>query len=102
MKIVVSPKFAKDIKKLKNHQMKRRIVDKMVGFSEVILACEDGEIPEIPNLLKLSAEDIYYRIRIGDYRLGISIEVAIDDEEDSFTYLRCLHRKDIYGAFPPE
>lgn len=68
--------------------MKRRIVDKMVHFNEEIQSGGNGEIPSIPNLLKLSSEDVYYRIRIGDYRLGICIEIAIDDEEDSFTY-RC-------------
>ncbi len=38
--------------------------------------------------------DEYYRIRIGDYRLGIKVK------KDSIEMLRCLHRKDIYKKFP--
>ena len=43
---------------------------------------------------KIQGYDEYYRIRIGDYRLGIKVK------EDSIEMLRCLHRKDIYKDFP--
>lgn len=39
-------------------------------------------------------EDRYYRIRMGDYRLGIIVEGEV------VTFVRFLHRRDIYGYFP--
>jgi mRNA-degrading endonuclease RelE of RelBE toxin-antitoxin system len=35
-----------------------------------------------------------YRIRIGDYRIGIFFK------EDTVIFARILHRKDIYKLFP--
>ncbi|MGH8000971.1 MAG: type II toxin-antitoxin system RelE family toxin [Brasilonema sp.] len=49
---------------------------------------------EITNLKKLKGYDNAYRIRIGDYRIGI----IFDDETVMFQ--RVLHRKDIYRYFP--
>jgi mRNA interferase RelE/StbE len=49
---------------------------------------------QIPNLKRLEANGKYYRIRVGDYRLGFVFE------ESSITFVRCLHRKEIYRYFP--
>ena len=43
---------------------------------------------------KLSWEEMYYRLRIGDYRVGFSLDV------DEVVVERFLHRKDIYKVFP--
>lgn len=49
---------------------------------------------EIPSLKRLRAKGPYYRIRVGDYRLGLSIE------NDRATFVRILHRREIYRYFP--
>jgi mRNA interferase RelE/StbE len=49
---------------------------------------------QIPNLKRLEATGKYYRIRIGDYRLGFVLE------QGTVTFVRCLNRKDIYRYFP--
>jgi len=36
----------------------------------------------------------YFRIRVGDYRLGFSFH------NDTVTLIRFLHRKEIYRYFP--
>ncbi|MFM7717678.1 MAG: type II toxin-antitoxin system RelE family toxin [Microcystis sp.] len=36
----------------------------------------------------------YYRIRIGDYRIGIYVE------ENMIAFVRVLHRKEMYCYFP--
>jgi len=36
----------------------------------------------------------YYRIRLGDYRLGFVFE------RGAVTFVRCLNRKEIYRYFP--
>jgi mRNA interferase RelE/StbE len=49
---------------------------------------------QIPNLKRLDAKGKYYRIRMGDYRLGFVFE------HGAATFVRCLHRKEIYRYFP--
>ena len=49
---------------------------------------------QIPNLKRLDAKGKYYRIRVGDYRLGFVFE------RGAVTFVRCLDRKEIYRYFP--
>ncbi len=42
----------------------------------------------------MKGSEDYYRIRLGDYRLGLRIE------EGTVSFIRCLHRKDVYKYFP--
>ena len=49
---------------------------------------------QIPNLKRLEATGKYYRIRLGDYRLGFVFESGV------VTFIRCLNRKEIYRNFP--
>ncbi len=49
---------------------------------------------QIPNLKRLYAKGKYYRIRIGDYRVGFVFE------HGAVTFVRCLNRKEIYRYFP--
>ncbi len=53
-----------------------------------------SSIKQIKNIKKLHGHDNYYRIRIGDYRIGIFYENPI------ITVVCFLHRKDIYKYFP--
>ena len=49
---------------------------------------------QIPNLKRLEASGKYYRIRLGEYRLGFVFE------NGAVTFVRCLQRKEIYRYFP--
>jgi mRNA interferase RelE/StbE len=42
----------------------------------------------------MRAQGNYYRMRLGDYRMGFKIESG------SIIILRFMHRKDIYNYFP--
>jgi mRNA-degrading endonuclease RelE of RelBE toxin-antitoxin system len=52
-----------------------------------------ADINGIRNLKKLKAQGSHYRIRMGDYRLGLVIE------EDTVCFVRFLHRSEIYKFF---
>ena len=68
--------------------MRRRI-------KEAIERVEAAEtLHEVPNLAKMSGSSGFYRIRVGDYRIGLVVE----GEEVEF--VRCLHRRDVYRYFP--
>lgn len=49
---------------------------------------------QVPNLKRLDAKGKYYRIRVGDYRVGFVFE------QGTVTFVRCLNRKEIYRYFP--
>ncbi|MFN5170645.1 MAG: type II toxin-antitoxin system RelE family toxin [Cyclobacteriaceae bacterium] len=49
---------------------------------------------QVPNLKKLSGFQTAYRIRVGDYRVGIFVQ------GDLVQFARVKNRKDIYRIFP--
>ena len=78
----------RDLKKIRDESLRRRV-------GSAIQQVETAEtLDGLPNLTKLSGAGGFYRVRVGDYRLGISVE----GEEVEF--VRCLHRRDIYRYFP--
>jgi mRNA interferase RelE/StbE len=48
----------------------------------------------LADVKKLKAKGKYYRIKFGDYRVGITLD------KDEITFVRCLDRKEIYRYFP--
>jgi mRNA interferase RelE/StbE len=75
--------FLKDIKGLTDKALKGRI-------KAVISQVEAARIlSEIGNLKKLKGSGDYYRIRIGLICKG-----------DNVTFVRCLHRREIYRYLP--
>ena len=68
-------------------------VQRRIG--EVIEHVEQISGPtDIPNLKTLKGHGTYYRIRIGEHRVGLKIEA------DTVIFVRVLNRKDIYKYFP--
>ncbi|MCK6540258.1 MAG: hypothetical protein L6Q26_09385, partial [Anaerolineales bacterium] len=53
-----------------------------------------ASLSNVANVRKIEGFDTYYRIRVGNYRLGIEVS------EDRVIFVRCLNRKDIYRYFP--
>lgn len=49
---------------------------------------------QIPNLKKLKGHQFAYRIRTGNYRIGIFIR------GETVTFAAIIHRKDFYKKFP--
>ena len=81
--------FAKDLKKRKTDKPLLERVQQVIQEVE-----EAQDIHAIRNLKKLKAQGNHYRIRIGDFRLGLVIE------DDTVCFVRCLHRSDVYRYFP--
>jgi mRNA interferase RelE/StbE len=88
MKTGFKKSFLKELKKLKNKHLKNAI-------AESIIQIESAEnISQVKNLKKLTGYDIYYRIRVGDYRIGVKVE------NELVYFVVFEHRKDIYRSFP--
>jgi mRNA interferase RelE/StbE len=89
MKIAFRKSFAKDLKKHRKEQ------DLLSRIREIILEIEAAEtLSSIKNIKRLKADGPYYRIRTGNYRLGLIIEA------ETVIFVRVLHRKEIYRYFP--
>ncbi len=89
MKTEFKESFARDLKRLKDRVVLRQV---KAAIEEVEQA---ATLQEVGCLKRLSGSGgNYYRIRIGDYRLGLVIE------NDVVIFVRCLNRKEIYRFFP--
>lgn len=88
MKFEFEKAFAKDFRKLKGKEL-------ATAISEVIKQVSEASTTlEIANLKKLTGYKSAFRIRIGDYRIGVIIEKSI------VTFVAFAHRKEIYKRFP--
>ena len=88
MNVTFTNSFLKDLRKIKERALAMRV-------KEVIESIEQAPtFQEIADLKQLKGSTGYYRIRIGDYRIGL----RVDDE--TITLVRFLHRKEVYRYFP--
>ena len=88
MQVIFRRSFAKDLKKIRRKALRQEV-------QAVIEQIEQSTtLYDLPNVKHLTSEGPYYRIRIGDYRLGLLVE------DDTVTMVRFLHRREIYRYFP--
>jgi mRNA interferase RelE/StbE len=88
MKVDFKTSFLRDIKKVKD-------VEILNSIDTAIQNIENAtSINEIKNIKKLTGFKTYYRIKAFDFRIGLNVENEV------ITFVRFLHRKDIYKFFP--
>ncbi|MEI6766749.1 MAG: type II toxin-antitoxin system RelE/ParE family toxin [Bacteroidota bacterium] len=76
----------------------RYIHDKglLLRLKRAILQIENASsLTELPVIKKLTGFNSFYRIRIGDYRIGLEII-----NKNTIRFIIIAHRKDIYKIFP--
>lgn len=88
MQVVFLAKFSKDLDEIKSKKLKTAILEIIENLEKT------GELKEITSLKKMKGHRTAYRIRLGDYRLGLYIE------SKKVILARFVHRKDIYRLFP--
>lgn len=88
MKVSFTRMFTKDLSKFKDPRVLKKIKD-IIEIMENV-----SNFNDIDNLKKIQGHATYYRIRVGDYRLGLKIE------SEQITLMRFLHRREIYRYFP--
>ncbi len=89
MKIRYTKRFSKDLDDiLHDVKLKKRLLDVLERLHQI------ESLAEINDVRKIQGYEEYYRIRLGDYRLGLKIT------KSWIEMLRFLHRKDIYKKFP--
>ena len=89
MEVQYRQAFLKDLKQLKSSTSYQRIYDLAFTTLESINTLE-----EISDIKAMRGYAGRYRIRIGDYRIGIEVN------EDVIEVMRVLHRREFYNYFP--
>ncbi len=88
MLVVSTPSFNKDISKIKDSALARRV-------EHIIRALQSAHhLSEIKGIKKLSGAADAYRIRVADYRIGFT------HHDQTIRLVIFAHRKDIYRFFP--
>jgi len=88
MIIEVDKSFEKDFSKIRDKNLQNRVIAKLDLLEWV------KTIYEVSNVVAIKGSQNFYRIRIGDYRIGFKLDWNI------VTLLRIRSRKDIYDIFP--
>lgn len=88
MKVEYHKSFERDLRRVRDQNLLDRVQAVLVGL-------EGSEsLGSISNVKVMKGHPDYFRIRIGDYRLGLK---RIDD---GVRIIRFLSRGDIYRKFP--
>lgn len=80
--------FTRDLGRVRDRSLLKRVKE---TIEEVEAA---ARVLDLKNLKKLRTEGRYYRLRLGDYRIGLIIE------DNTIVFVRLLHRSEIYRYFP--
>ena len=81
--------FERSLKRLPDRAIRERLI-RIIERLEVA-----DDLASIPNIKKLSGFKTFYRIRVGEYRLGFEFI-----SPDTVRLIIIAHRKDIYTVFP--
>lgn len=88
MNLLYSKKFLKDIEHTADKKTRLNVQDVINSIKNCT------SLSDLSGIRKMTGYENYYRLRIGDYRLGFKLE------NNTVTLLRFKHRKDIYTVFP--
>ncbi len=88
MKVEFRRSFSQDLKKVRDRLLMQKI-------KTVIEAVETAiSLNEVPNIKQLKGGNDYFRIRVGDYRIGLILQ------DNTLVFVRMIHRKEFYRYFP--
>lgn len=88
MEVVFLKKFSKDLDKINQPNDRRSIAEAIQSVKDV------QHLEELVGVKKLTGFEDAFRIRSGNYRIGVFIK------ENVVLFARVAHRKDIYKIFP--
>jgi mRNA interferase RelE/StbE len=88
MKVRFTKRFSAQLDNLRDEAL----LEKVSNVVQTVMSA--ANIQSVPNTKKLKGHHFAYRIRIGDYRIGVCVESA------GAVFAILAHRKDIYNRFP--
>lgn len=88
MIVKIDKSLMKDIRKINSESINNKLAKVIIEIQKA------NKIADISNLKKIQGTRNYYRIRMGNYRLGMIIK------KEEVEIIRILHRKEVYRYFP--
>ena len=89
MKLLYAKRFSKDINSIQNDaEIKKNLLELIDKIKRI------ESLAELNSVRKMEGYSNYYRIKLGEYRLGVKLE------KSELELIRFLHRKDIYRNSP--
>lgn len=89
MEVIFDKSFLKAIDKLTDKALKKKI-------EKVIIELEESDsLLKVKNIKKMEGFKSFYRIRVGDFRIGFELE-----KSTTIRLITIARRKDIYKIFP--
>jgi len=89
MNILYTKSFSKDLDTIRHESKIKERLLALIGQIKRV-----DTLSDISGVKKMEGYPGYFRIRVGDYRLGIKVA------EKDIEMIRFLHRKEIYRRFP--
>jgi mRNA interferase RelE/StbE len=89
LKVAYAKTLAKDLEVVSRNSAVKKRLSKLIETLKTI-----DTLNELKHIKKIEGYDCYYRLRIGDYRLGLKVL------GDTVELIRFLQRRDIYRRFP--
>jgi mRNA interferase RelE/StbE len=89
MELLFGKRFSKDLDTI---QHEAKVKKALLELIERIRAADT--LSDLKDVRKIEGYQGYFRIKVGDYRLGLKAE------KNRIELIRFLHRKDIYRRFP--
>jgi mRNA interferase RelE/StbE len=89
LKVSYAKALVKDLEAVSRNPAVKKRLSKLIETFKAI-----DTLDELKHIKKIEGYDCYYRLRIGDYRLGLKVS------GDTVELIRFLHRRDIYRRFP--
>ena len=88
MRVLFRESFEKDLSKIRDKRILQSIQHTIIDLESIT------SIHETNVFRKIRGYDTYFRIRVGVFRIGVTVE------RGTITFVRILHRKEIYRYFP--
>ena len=89
MELFYGKRFSKDLDTIRHEAKVKKALLELI---ESIRAADS--LGDLKDVRKIEGYQGYFRIKVGDYRLGVKAE------KNRIELIRFLHRKDIYRRFP--
>jgi mRNA interferase RelE/StbE len=89
LRVSYAKTLVKDLEAVSRNPAVKKRLSKLIETFKAI-----DTLDELKHIKKIEGYDCYYRLRIGDYRLGLKVS------GDTVELIRFLHRRDIYRRFP--
>ena len=88
MKVRFESSFARDLRRIKDRELRKRVREAIERFETAT------KLREVGDVRKLKGAREAYRMRIGNHRLGFLFR------EEEIILVRFLDRRDVYRYFP--